>query len=338
MVGVGRIAGHLLAGLGMAVAPASVATVQQHFDSLRALASGLALAGSGAGQFVLAQLIGATMPDGSSSGVGDSESWRDAAQALCVTGAVLLLPSSLLLQARRLPKGPDAPTAGGNAMALARQPALACVFGATGLGSFGMYVPFIFLGPFLEECVALSSSETSWIVSAMGLCNIAGRVALGAAADRLGRRKILKASLLVMVASTIIYPFCSSSLSVWLLVVLPIGLFSGSFIAMPPALIAEYVLPRQPDALPTMIGCNWLALSVGAVFGPPLAGLLLADGDRQGWHLLLGCATVSLALALLLLCCAPETAEPEPKGAQTTREEHAAKLRRLEAEDPLNGP
>ena len=46
MVGVGRIASHLLAGLGMAVAPASVATVQQHFDRLRALASGLALAGS----------------------------------------------------------------------------------------------------------------------------------------------------------------------------------------------------------------------------------------------------------------------------------------------------
>ena len=106
---------------------------------------------------------------------------------------------------------------------------------------------------------------------------------------------------------------------------------------MPPALIAEYVLPRKPDALPTMIGCNWLALSVGAVFGPPLAGLLLADGDRQGWHLLLGCATVSLALALLLLCCAPENAEPEPKGVQMTREEHAAKLR-LEADDPLNGP
>lgn len=62
-----------------------------------------------------------------------------------------------------------------------------------------------------------------------------------------------------------------------------------------------------PHALGTLVGLNWLALSVGTSAGPPLAGLLL-DATQTwavgSWHLVLYCAAASLAvsLAILTLC------------------------------------
>ena len=57
----------------------------------------------------------------------------------------------------------------------------------------------------------------------------------------------------------------------------------------------------------TLVGLNWLALSVGTSTGPPLAGLLLDATQAwavDSWHLVLYCAAASLAvsLATLTLC------------------------------------
>jgi MFS family permease len=167
------------------------------------------------------------------------------------------------------------------------------------------YIPFVYLGPFLSsDQVGLSEQESAWLVSSLGLCNIVGRISLGMAADRLGRYRVLQGSLLVMIGSTIAYSFCGSVLSAVLVIVIPYGTFSGSFIAMPPALIAMHVMPRLPSSLGTMLGFNWLAMSIGSTFGPPLAGLFV-DGTAMGWHLLLGSATVSLLCGLLVLCLVP---------------------------------
>lgn len=98
--------------------------MQQHVDKRRASATGVALAGSGAGQFVLSQLIAARMHASTpeSSGSGASADWRVASQALCVTALVLLLPAALLLRARATaaasPAAVDTSTVG-NGQALA---------------------------------------------------------------------------------------------------------------------------------------------------------------------------------------------------------------------------
>ena len=164
---------HVVAGLGMAVAPASIATVQQWFDTRRAMATGLALAGSGAGQFVLSQLIAARMKrpqEGEGDGEEEAEAasdWRAAAQALTLTAILLLLPSSLLLRSRVtiLPpqqQPPPPPQSKGQAAgdgsgkesardavatpaaatvtmgSLMRDRPVLCVFGCVLTGSFGM--------------------------------------------------------------------------------------------------------------------------------------------------------------------------------------------------------
>ena len=327
--------GHVLAGFGMSVAPASIATVQQHFDKRRASATGVALAGSGAGQFVLSQLISARMhangPEGSDSGA--SADWRAASQALCITALLLLLPATLLLRTRTTAATPPADTSKFNdeeariqrntLRSVGCDKSVLCVFGCVLAGSFGMYVPFVYLGPFLSSAqVGLSERDSAWLVSSLGLFNITGRVVLGVAADRIGRLRTLRLSLTIMLASTVAYPLCSSWLSSLLLIVVPYGTFSGSFIAMPPALIAMHVMPRLPEALGTLLGFNWLAMSIGSTFGPPLAGLFV-DGTSFGWHAVMGCATVSLAAALFALWLTPSQHAREAARRDPHQETHA---------------
>ena len=79
---------------------------------------------------------------------------------------------------------------------------------------------------------------------------------------------------------------------------------------MPPALIAMHVLPRLPQALGTLLGFNWLAMSIGATLGPPLAGTFV-DGTGVGWHLLMACASFSLAVASCVLWLSPSTPPPQ---------------------------
>jgi predicted MFS family arabinose efflux permease len=143
-----------------------------------------------------------------------------------------------------------------------------------------MYVPFVFLGPFLSSAqVGLSERDSAWLVSSLGLFNIAGRVVLGVAADRIGRLRTVRLSLAIMLATTVAYPLCGSWLSSLLLVVVPYGTFSGSFIAMPPALNAMHVVPRLPEALIRSLGP---AAGRGWVTGRHPAWLQLAgDVDRQ---------------------------------------------------------
>ena len=57
----------------------------------------------------------------------------------------------------------------------------------------------------------------------------------------------------------------------------------------------------------TLLGFNWLAMSIGSTFGPPLAGLFV-DGTSFGWHAVMGCATVSLAAAMFALWLTPPQA------------------------------
>ena len=58
------------------------------------------------------------------------------------------------------------------------------------------------------------------------VCNIFGRVSLGLIADKLGRVDVLRWSLVVMIASTVLYPFCRSFIVAVLFIVLPYGAVS----------------------------------------------------------------------------------------------------------------
>ena len=169
-------------------------------------------------------------------------------------------------------------------------------------------VPFVYLGPFLREEVGLSLDDTSWAISIMGIANISGRVGMGWLADRVGRMQILRASVLVMICAALAFPHCASFASVLVCVIIPYGSVSGSFIAMPPSLIAARMGPEAPQALGAIVGSNWLAHSLGQAGGPPIAGLLL-EASGGSWILVMICVSVSFGVSLSLLFCAWPSSE-----------------------------
>ena len=319
------IASHVLMGFGMSLAPSSVTSCQQWFDKKRALASGIGLAGSGMGQFVMALVISGLIK--ANGGDSNPRSWRRAIRAQAMLGIVILVPCALLLRRPRLAAGeaggvdqqaPATPATGQQGPEQEQQAgeddgripvrqlistrSMRTVLAVVTTGSVGYMIPFIFLSPFLREAAGLDAEETGWAVSIMGIANIVGRVVMGAVADHVGRRRVLQVSLLAMIVSASLFPSCSSLGAAVTAVVIPYGVCSGSFIAMPPSLIAQRLAKAAPHALGTLVGLNWLALSVGASGGPPLAGLLL-DASGGSWHTVLYLAAASFVVSVTLLSC-----------------------------------
>ena len=314
------IAAHALSGVGMSMAPASIGIIQQWFSKRRALATGLGIAGSGVGQFVFAQIINALISAG--GGLENVRSWRFAMRwqsAICLG---LLIPCALTLRSPRLAAANAAPGSSGRAQVstvgsvgsgggkallpvrlLMRSRSMLSILSAVAAGSIAYMVPFVYLGPFMREEVGLSLDDTSWAISLMGIANISGRVGMGWLADRVGRMEILRASVLVMICAALAFPHCTSFGAVLACVIIPYGCVSGSFIAMPPSLIAARMGPEAPQALGAIVGSNWLAHSLGQAGGPPMAGLLL-EASGGSWVAVMVCVSVSFGLSLLLLSCA----------------------------------
>ncbi len=309
------IAAHALSGIGMSMAPASVGIIQQWFFKRRALATGLGLAGSGVGQFLFAQIIRALIS--ADGGLENARSWRFAMKwqsAICLG---LLIPCALALRSPRLAATNEVAgsssrdkvgTVGSvrpllSVRVLMQSRSMVSILSAVAAGSIAYMVPFVYLGPFMREEIGLSLDDTSWAISLMGIANISGRVGMGWLADRIGRMQILRASLLVMICAALAFPHCDSFASVLVCVIIPYGCVSGSFIAMPPSLIAARMAPEAPQALGAIVGSNWLAQSFGQAGGPPMAGLLL-EASGESWIAVMICVSVSFGVSLLLLSCA----------------------------------
>ena len=314
------VAAHALSGIGMSMAPASIGIIQQWFSKRRAMATGLGIAGSGVGQFLFAQIIRALIS--ADGGLENVRSWRFAMRwqsAICLG---LLIPCAVALRSPRLAAANEAASSSGTAQMgsagsvksgggrallpvrlLMQSRSMLSILSAVAAGSIAYMVPFVYLGPFMREEVGLSLEDTSWAISLMGIANISGRVGMGWLADQVGRIQILRASLFVMICAALAFPHCATFASLVVCVIVPYGFVSGSFIAMPPSLIAARMGPEAPQALGAIVGSNWLAQSLGQAGGPPMAGLLL-EASGGSWIVVMACVSVSFGVSLLLLSCA----------------------------------
>ncbi len=193
-------------GIGCAYVPA-MGAVQRWFARRRALASGLASSGIGAGTLVvppLASLLIAHL------------GWRPAYLALGVTAAIVGVGMALLIanDPRERGLGPDgdpvrqdAATAqpGGATLreALTSRRFFA-LYGACLACSFGVFVPFVHLSPYAIDH-GMAKSSAVLLVSAIGVGSTLGRFMLGGLADRLGPARTLVATYLVMALALVIW-------------------------------------------------------------------------------------------------------------------------------------
>jgi MFS transporter, OFA family, oxalate/formate antiporter len=265
-------------GVGLTYVP-SVGAVQPWFDANRAFASGLAIAGIGAGNVAGPLLAAAWI---------ERYGWRGAYEFLSLTilvigvGAVLALREKPAAQPRRM--GP-----GHTLSAALRSREFWLLYASLIASCVGLFVPMVHLGPFAQDA-GYSEIQGVTLVSLIGVGSLLGRFSVGPFADRLGRRRSLAAMYAGLGAMQILW---WSASGYWVLAVfaLVFGACYGGCVALLPTIVMDLYGGR---AVAGIIGVLYTAAGLGTLLGPWLAG---AAYDAYGAYDVPILAGAALAIA-----------------------------------------
>lgn len=274
-------------GIGLTYVP-SVSAVQPWFTKNRAFASGLAVAGIGAGNFVVPLLAAWWI---------DLFGWRGAFRALALFALVLAGAAAFAVH--------NDP--GGRRAAPARKPMPGKTLGeALRSGPFwllyvslilvciGLFVPIVHLGQYAQDA-GYSPSEGVTLVSLVGLGSLFGRFAIGGFADRFGRQRSLAA---MYVGLGLMLLLWWSTTEYWVLAVFAVafGVCNGGFVALLPTIVMDLYGPR---AVAAIIGSLYTGAGIGSLAGPTLAGAAYDAFASYELPLLAGAALSLTAAALV---------------------------------------
>lgn len=283
-------------GVGLTYVP-SVGAVQPWFLRRRAFATGIAVAGIGAGNLVVPPLAAWWI---------ELYGWRGAYLVLAALAFVLAGVAAFVVDnnpARREqrtgerigpPPKPELQKGATLPMAL-RSLDFWILYGSLFLPTIGVFVPMVHLAPYATD-LGYPDSAGVMLVSLIGLGSLLGRFTIGGLADRLGRLRSTALMYAGLGASFVAW-WLSSGL--WSLgaVSIAMGLFYGGFVATMPAVVMDIFGGRAVSAI---IGCLYTAAGLGTLIGPPLAGYAF---DRLGSYdaPILGAAVLSILGALGIL-------------------------------------
>jgi MFS family permease len=243
-------------GVGLVYVP-SVGAVQPWFAQNRALASGLAIAGIGAGN-IAGPLLAAWWIT--------TFGWRGAYVALAVFTLVLGGAAALAIRAK--PGLAAARATSGTALSVAlRTRPFWLLYGSLVLTCIGLFVPMVHLGPYAQDA-GYSEAQGVTLVSLIGVGSLLGRFTVGGVADRLGRT----ASLGVLYAGLGVMLLVWWSTSQWWLLAvfaLVFGTCYGAYVALLPTIVMDLYGARSVSGI---IGCLYTGAGVGTLIGPWLAG------------------------------------------------------------------
>ena len=285
-------------GIGLSYVPV-LGVMQRWFVRRRGFASGIGVAGIGVGTLVMPPVAAFLI-----NAVG----WRETYLIFGVFAAVVGGGLAFLIEddPRRRGLGPDGdpvpvgaqPAARANASMLTavKSSRFAGLFVASLLGSFGVFVPFVHLVPYaLDHGVPQSAAVL--LLGAIGVGSTAGRFFLGGLADRLGRSLSLAAMIAGMALAFVIWFF---SVNLWPLTIFALvyGLFYGGWVALLPAVAADYFGATN---LGGMIGLISLGIAFGTLIGPSAAGFAFDVSQSYTLPILASAAAYLLAAAILAL-------------------------------------
>lgn len=302
-------------GVGFTYVPA-IAAVQPWFVRRRAFASGVAVAGIGVGTLVVPVLAARLI---------ESAGWRTAylvmaaAAALLGVGAALLIdhgparrglsPDGEAAAATAAGAGPGGAQAEGPGLRRAfRSRSFRLLYAASTLNSLGVFIPFVHIAAFAQD-QGLPERTGVIMIGFIGVGSIVGRFALGAAADRLGRRR----SVIGMYAGmAVMMLWWLGAGEAWALALFALlfGVFYGGLVALMPAITSDYFGGREISGI---IGLLYTSVAVGALVGPPLAGLAYDLGQSYTAPILAGALVNGASIACLLRLGEPR---PWPARAQ----------------------
>ncbi|MCW2615350.1 MAG: Major facilitator superfamily 1 [Frankiales bacterium] len=280
--------GHGL-GVGLAVACCYVplvAVVGGWFQARRTLAVGVAVSGIGLGTLVGAPVAAALI---------DAVGWRDAYLVLAAAGTSVLLLCALLVRAA--PVHLDAVHV--PLLPRLRTPVYLKLYGAGLLLSVGLFVPFVHLPSYAVDRGA-STVAGAALVGVIGAASVVGRLALGAAAGRLGVLRTYQGCFALIAGSFAVWLADlrgDGSYAVLVVFAVLLGVGYGGFVALGPPLVAEVF---GVQGLGGLLGVLYTSAAFGSAVGPPLAGALITASDGYGSSVTGALAVLGLALAVVL--------------------------------------
>lgn len=284
----------VLVGLGSgAIYIPLLGLIQRWFYRHRGRASGLATTGVGIGTL--------SFPIIASAAVG-TFGWRwlyVGFAAICVSIGALATSVLVANPAQRglYPDGdldaPVQPGAGASSGMSLRDAFRDSQFYRLYFCSFGAAVMSFMALVHLPQQVAEASGERMYaatIVSVIGLASLASRFGGGSWGDRIGRVRMIRLALALMLITSILWLANPWGLSVYYVVAALFGITYGLSIALLPTVIADSFGNRE---ISRIIGTIYTAFALAGLLGPTLAGLLR---DRFGNY--------NVALTICIVLCA----------------------------------
>ena len=262
--------GYLTYSLGVGVGVATsyvpmIAVVGGWFLKRRNSALGVAVAGIGCGTVTVAPLAAALI---------GRFGWRNTDIAFGIAGASILLVCAAVVERPPVHVTPSHIKVSD----AIRTPAFGFLYLNSFLSSLALFVPFVYLPAFAHDHGSGEVAAAA-LVGIIGGASVAGRLGLGALADRAGVIFLLKCCYLVLALSFAIWLIGSSYL-VLVIFALVLGAGYGGFVALSPAVLAELFGVRR---LGTVMGILYTSGGVGALLGPPLAGLIIDWTGSYRW-------------------------------------------------------
>ena len=288
-------------GIGFSYVP-SVSVLQRWFVRRRGFATGLAVAGIGAGTLIAPPI---------SRFLVESLGWRGAFQVLAGLALFAGLGAAWMLYPNPAARGAypdgDGPPVGARppiaGMSL-RAAAVTCpfwlIFVASAISSLGMFVPFVHLVKFSVD----QGHNESWsilLISLIGIGSITGRLILGGVADRLGRHRAVVA---MFVGIALVHSWWYLSTSFWALAIYAVlfGVFYGGYVALAPSLLADYFGARNVGSI---LGVQYAGVGLGNLVGPVAMGFAFDLTGGYDLPIAASAATSFLAVAIIFLLRSP---------------------------------
>jgi len=149
----------------------------------------------------------------------------------------------------------------------------------------------------LQQVFSLNFADASWLISSYYLASAIAQPVMGKVADRIGRKRVFIAGLLVVIVSSLTAPF--SPTFTWLIVFRLIqSIGSGALYPAGMAIVRQWISDRQARALAFLAVFS----SGAAAFGPAIGGFLMHFGNWPALFVInLPIITVCVIMAIFLL-------------------------------------
>ncbi|CAO3625109.1 unnamed protein product [Mucor hiemalis] len=277
----------ILFGFGSAFAfSPSVTLPSQWFTSKRALATGIAVSGSGVGGVCLSPMIQKLIVT-----IG----YRNALRVQGAFGFGLLCIATALATSRYRPPGKSKWYHIYDHSLISRNFLL--LLGFSFFVPFGYVAPF-FLTPQWVAHIGLDASTGAAMISVMSAANAICRITLGYLADRTGRfNTMFICTFLAGIFTMVIWQF-ASQYGIFVLYCVLYGLTAGGFVSLLPVTCADIV---GVENIQKGLGMAYMTTVIGNLLGTPIIGLLK---DASGWTAAIqfaGCMSMISAMFMLVL-------------------------------------